>query len=47
MAVTSTSVEVANSYDINASDANGDALVSLLTLALTGMTVNAGNGVIV
>ena len=44
--VTSATVGVAYSYDVNASDANGDTLTYSLTQAPTGMTINASTGLI-
>jgi len=45
-AVTSATVGVAYSYDVNASDPNGDALTYSLTTAPSGMTINASSGLI-
>jgi hypothetical protein len=44
--VTSATVGVAYSYDVNATDPNGDALSYSLTQAPTGMTINASTGLI-
>ena len=44
--VTSATVGVAYSYDVNASDANGDTLSYSLTQAPAGMTINASTGLI-
>ncbi|MBL8347684.1 MAG: putative Ig domain-containing protein, partial [Rubrivivax sp.] len=45
-AVTTATVGAAYSYDVNASDANGDTLAYSLTQAPAGMTINAANGLI-
>jgi glucose/arabinose dehydrogenase len=46
-ALTTAAVGAAYSYDVNASDANGDTLTYSLTQAPTGMTINASTGLIV
>ncbi|MBL8346456.1 MAG: putative Ig domain-containing protein, partial [Rubrivivax sp.] len=45
-AVTTATVGVAYSYDVNASDANGDTLTYSLTQGPAGMTINTTNGLI-
>jgi hypothetical protein len=44
--VTSATVGAAYSYDVNATDANGDAMSYSLTQAPAGMMINAGTGLI-
>ncbi|MFM9883539.1 MAG: N,N-dimethylformamidase beta subunit family domain-containing protein, partial [Burkholderiales bacterium] len=44
--VTTAAVGVAYSYDVNATDANGDVLSYSLTAAPAGMTINGTNGLI-
>ena len=44
--VTSATVSAVYSYDVNASDANGDPLTYSLTQAPSGMTINATSGLI-
>ncbi|HEX4869994.1 MAG TPA: putative Ig domain-containing protein, partial [Moraxellaceae bacterium] len=45
-AVTSVTEDTAYSYDVNASDVDGDTLTYSLTTKPTGMTIDAGTGVI-
>ena len=45
-AVTTAAVGAAYSYDVNATDANGDTLTYSLTQAPTGMTINTATGLI-
>jgi hypothetical protein len=45
-AVTSATVGLAYSYDVNATDPNGDTLTYSLTTAPSGMTINAASGLI-
>ncbi|MBL8287863.1 MAG: tandem-95 repeat protein [Rubrivivax sp.] len=44
--ITTAAVGAAYSYDVNASDPNGDTLAYSLTQAPSGMTINAANGLI-